>query len=176
MLFKYLYKSRRKKYIFLFIFTVVAILLISFLDIMQGVMFMIFMNRAIGINTIPLWGLGLGALGFVVGYYLVSLLASYLINLNLKKIRGELVYDIFVSYSSYSTAKFLKEETPSSITSIITSINRADASIIREAVSLSLPFFCLYRLILSSLPFAEDTMMKTGYFTSCPCLPPRHPS
>ena len=95
-------------------------LLISVLDIMQGVMFMLFMNRAIGINNISLWVLGLGALGFVIGYYLVSLLASYLINLILKKIRGELVYDIFVSYSNYSTAKFLKEETPSSITSIIT--------------------------------------------------------
>ena len=98
MLFKYLFRSKRKNY----------------------VVFMLFMNRATGVNDIPLWILVLGAFGFVIGYYLVSLIASYLITNLLKKIRGELVNDIFTSFSSYPVSTFLKNETASSISSTIT--------------------------------------------------------
>ena len=81
---------------------------------------MLFMNRATGVNDIPLWILVLGAFGFVIGYYLVSLIASYLITNLLKKIRGELVNDIFTSFSNYPVSTFLKNETASSISSTIT--------------------------------------------------------
>lgn len=81
---------------------------------------MLFMNRATGANDIPLWILVIGALGFVIGYYLVSLIASYLITIILKKIRGELVNDIFTSFSNYPVSTFLKNETASSISSTIT--------------------------------------------------------
>ena len=120
MLFKYLFRSKRKNYLFLFICTILGILVLSVLDIMQGVVFMLFMNRATGVNDIPLWILVLGAFGFVIGYYLVSLIASYLITNLLKKIRGELVNDIFTSFSNYPVSTFLKNETASSISSTIT--------------------------------------------------------
>lgn len=120
MLFKYLFRSKRKNYLFLFICTILGILVLSVLDIMQGIVFMLFMNRATGVNDIPLWILVLGAFGFVIGYYLVSLIASYLITNLLKKIRGELVNDIFTSFSNYPVSTFLKNETVSSISSTIT--------------------------------------------------------
>lgn len=120
MLFKYLFRSKRKNYLFLFICTILGILVLSGLDIMQGIVFMLFMNRATGVNDIPLWILVLGAFGFVIGYYLVSLIASYFITNLLKKIRGELVNDIFTSFSNYPVSTFLKNETASSISSTIT--------------------------------------------------------
>ena len=153
MLFKYLFRSKRKNYLFLFICTILGILVLSVLDIMQGVVFMLFMNRATGVNDIPLWILVLGAFGFVIGYYLVSLIASYLITNLLKKIRGELVNDIFTSFSNYPVSTFLKNETASSISSTITT----------EVENLINSYYS-YILNIFSMSISDNLTSHIGYF------------
>lgn len=82
---------------------------------------MIFMNRAIELTNFPFWCLIVISLGFILIYYQSSMLVSYLINLNLKRIRDEIVYDVLSSYLNLSSKKFIKNELASSIFSLIVS-------------------------------------------------------
>ena len=82
---------------------------------------MIFMNRAIELTNFPFWCLIVISLGFILIYYQSSMLVSYLINLNLKRIRDEIVYDVLSSYLNLSSKKFIKKELASSIFSLIVS-------------------------------------------------------
>lgn len=70
---------------------------------------MIFMNRAIELTNFPFWCLIVISLGFILIYYQSSMLVSYLINLNLKRIRDEIVYDVLSSYLNLSSKKFIKK-------------------------------------------------------------------
>lgn len=116
---KYLYKGQNRSYKFLFITTAITILLVSVMDVLQGFLFMLFMNRALGINNYPLWLLIIIGFAFVVIYYLVSFLSSYLLSSLLKRIREELVHDSLTKYLELKTSKFMKTETPSTITNFI---------------------------------------------------------
>ena len=116
---KYLYKGLNNSYKFLFFTTLLSIFLVSIMDVVQGFLFMLFMNRALQINNYPLWLLAVIGFGFIVCYYLISFLSSYLLSNLLKRIREEIVHDSLGKYLELNTSEFMKNETPSSITSFI---------------------------------------------------------
>lgn len=115
----YLYKSKTKSYKVLFAITCLSILLVSVMDIGQGFLFMIFMNRALKINDYQVWLLIVIGIVFVLIYYLISFSSSYLLSTLLKKIRAELVHDCLIKYFELNTADFLKNESSSSITNFV---------------------------------------------------------
>lgn len=117
----YLYKSKTTSYKFLFIITFITILAISAMDILQAFLFMIIMNRALGINNYPLWLIVVWGISFVSIYYLVSLLSSYLVTELLKKIRRGLIHDSLNKQFGLQASQFLNSETASSITNFVTS-------------------------------------------------------
>lgn len=121
MMLAYLYKSKTTSYKFLFAITLITIIIISAMDILQALLFMVIMNRALGINNYPLWLLIVWGVSFVAIYYLVSLLSSYLVTELLKKIRCGLIHDSLNKQFGLKAASFLNSETPSSITNFVSS-------------------------------------------------------
>lgn len=118
-MFKYLYSGKTKSYKILFLTTLILIMLVSAMDIAQGFLFMIFMNRALNINSHPLWLLIIIGINFVIIYYLLSLSSSILLSTLLKKIRAELVHDSMTEILNLPASEFLTNESPSVVTNFI---------------------------------------------------------
>lgn len=93
-MFKYLYKSKNRKYYFLTCLTLLIILCCSILDVSEGIVFMIFMNRALELNNIPIYGLVLIGIGYLALTLLFNILSNYLIFNLLKKIKEGLEEDL----------------------------------------------------------------------------------
>lgn len=119
-MFKYLFKSKRKHYYSLFIVTIFCIILVSVFDIGQGILFMVYMNRAIGNNNYPVWALIVAGIVFAVVYYLISLGSSFFMAKLLKVIRREIVFDSLTGLFNLPVSKFVATETSSSITNFVT--------------------------------------------------------
>ncbi len=119
-MFKYLFKSKRKHYYSLFIVTIFCIILVSVFDIGQGILFMVYMNRAIGNNNYPVWALVVAGIVFAVVYYLISLGSSFFMAKLLKVIRREIVFDSLTGLFNLPVSKFVATETSSSVTNFVT--------------------------------------------------------
>ena len=119
-MFKYLFKSKRKHYYSLFIVAIFCIILVSIFDIGQGILFMVYMNRAIGNNNYPVWALIVAGIVFAVVYYLISLGSSFFMAKLLKVIRREIVFDSLTGLFNLPVSKFVATETSSSVTNFVT--------------------------------------------------------
>lgn len=119
-MFKYLFKSKRKHYYSLFIVAIFCIILVSVFDIGQGILFMVYMNRAIGNNNYPVWALIVAGIVFAVVYYLISLGSSFFMAKLLKVIRREIVFDSLTGLFNLPVSKFVATETSSSVTNFVT--------------------------------------------------------
>ncbi len=119
-MFKYLFKSKRKHYYSLFIAAIFCIILVSVFDIGQGILFMVYMNRAIGNNNYPVWALIVAGIVFAVVYYLISLGSSFFMAKLLKVIRREIVFDSLTGLFNLPVSKFVATETSSSVTNFVT--------------------------------------------------------
>lgn len=119
-MFKYLFKSKRKHYYSLFIAAIFCIILVSVFDIGQGILFMVYMNRAIGNNNYPVWALIVAGIVFAVVYYLISLGSSFFMAKLLKIIRREIVFDSLTGLFNLPVSKFVATETSSSVTNFVT--------------------------------------------------------
>lgn len=117
---RYLYKSQRKNYLPLFILTVFVLFLVSALNVVQSILFMVFMNRALNVNDYPLWALIVAALIYLVVFFLLSLLSSYLKAKMRNIIHHELVLDSLDCIFNLPASTFNKQESSSSITNFIT--------------------------------------------------------
>ena len=119
-MFKYLFKSKRKHYYSLFIVAIFCIILVSVFDIGQGILFMVYMNRAIGNNNYPVWALIVAGIVFAVVYYLISLGSSFFMAKLLKVTRREIVFDSLTGLFNLPVSKFVATETSSSVTNFVT--------------------------------------------------------
>ena len=117
---KYLFQSKHSNYKLLFFLTVLSFLLVSIGDIYQSRVFLVFMNRALGLNEYEYWQLIIYGFSFAIIYYIISFLSSFLLAKLMAKIRKEISIDFLEKHLVLPTSSFYKEESQSTLTNFIT--------------------------------------------------------
>lgn len=117
---KYLFQSKHSNYKLLFFLTVLSFLLVSIGDIYQSRVFLVFMNRALGLNEYEYWQLIIYGFSFAILYYIISFLSSFLLAKLMAKIRKEISIDFLEKHLVLPTSSFYKEESQSTLTNFIT--------------------------------------------------------
>ena len=117
---QYFFKSKHSNYGLLLFLTVLSFLLVSIGDIYQSRVFLVFMNRALGINNYEYWQLIIYGFLFALIYYIISFLSSYLLAKLMAKIRKEISIDFLEKQLALPTSSFYKEESQSTLTNFIT--------------------------------------------------------
>ena len=75
---QYFFKSKHSNYGLLLFLTILSFLLVSIGDIYQSRVFLVFMNRALGLNEYEYWQLIIYGFSFAILYYIISFLSSFL--------------------------------------------------------------------------------------------------
>lgn len=117
---QYFFKSKHSNYGLLLFLTILSFLLVSIGDIYQSRVFLVFMNRALGINNYEYWQLIIYGFLFALIYYIISFLSSYLLAKLMAKIRKEISIDFLEKQLALPTSSFYKEESQSTLTNFIT--------------------------------------------------------